>query len=891
MGMQPTAEAMTSEVLPRYDINWDRYKEQTAILRPQTADFSYIGFQVCSEANAYFLYLDDVQVTELTSVHAPDTVTSFTVTPGFNGAMSANLSFVLPSRTIAGNALEAITKMDIYRDNVLLETFGAGLKPGMPFTYTDTKASAGENVYTVYVCNDRGQGLETAASVYVGEDIPLTVRNLQVTDMGGGEVKLTWEAPLTGQNGGFVNADKLTYTITNVGGMYGKTIEVSGLSYTDHVTLGEGTQRLAWYEIAANSDKGSSDKLSTDTVFLGNPYDLPYNESFSALKSQRGPWLMTGDNLALWRCVAYGSANPQDDDAGEMQFLPYMAGASAGYLSPKISLSGSVNPILSFWVWHYKHSGNTLTVKLLTASGEEIMLQEIKQNETGGEDTEWVHYLIPLEKYISKVGEYCQLLFIGNCESYDEFDNNVLYLDNIEIRSHYEYDLSAGLLSAGTSVKVGETIEFTLPVCNVGVQSVAEYKVELYRDGKLVDAHKGVPLPAYEQTVFTFKDTPNADASAVSKYRAVVNFGADLKLDNNESNIIEVNILPGLPYVNTLSGSYSSTNSLVLSWENPVGDTEESEAVVTEDFESYSAFTIANMGQWTLYDGDGSETGGIIDYSVGDYYQYDNAEAPMAYQVFNPSAIGLSGIWAARSGEQALVSFISTQRGNDDWIISPQIDGAQTITFWAKAPDCTYFETAETIEVLYSTTTTDISAFTIVGDPIIVNYENWRMQSVDLPEGTKYFAIRNVSRNQFILFIDDITYRPAKDDLVLQGYNVYCNGQKVNEALVTEPTYEVQSPVDGQEYQVTAVYNQGESILSNSYIAGVTSIGGTAVQAATVRGLQGCIEVTNAEGLPVSVYSMTGQLRYSGEGNAVIPVESGIFLVKTGRVMTKIVVR
>ncbi len=897
-GSQPTVEAMTTEIVPEFSITWTEKQATSTIIRPQTTDFGYIGFHAVSDADNYFLLLDDIKVEQLASIHAPDSVTNFKVTPGNGGAMRAKLSWTFPSKTLKGETLSKITKVEIYRGETLISEL-PGLPVGMDFSHTDTEPTAGFNTYSIIIYNDYGAGLKSERTVFVGEDLPASVTNIQAVDMGNGNVKLTWDAPTVGQNGGYIDVEKLTYRIANIDGKYGLTTDVIGVTtYNDNVGLKNDEQELAWYQITTISEKGESETVNSPTIFVGNPYALPYKESFARMNAERGPWNMTTDGLSRWSTASYGSANPQDNDGGEIMFLPEGQGSKGWMISPKLSIEGAVNPTLTFWVWHNHHSHNTLSVVLRTEAGKDYTLTEIDQTQIEDEEKGWIKHTIELKNYLNNIGTgYFHIIFVAQNIEVETTSVNTLFLDNILLRSYYDYDLEAGSLTANTSsVTVGEPIEFRVPVTNVGLNSATDYQVGLYRDGELVTSIAGEELAVNDTIEYTFNHTPNADAAEVSKFIAKVNYTVDQKLDNNESSSTEVNVLPGLPFIDTLKGTENDGNSLTLTWEAPFIVHTQADATaesVTEDFESYTAFTITNMGQWTLYDGDKSKTIGIPDANNYDYIQYDNVEAPMAYQIFNPSQAGLSGMWSAHSGNQVLASFMSTSRANDDWIISPEVDGAQTITFWVKAPDCVWFENTEVVEVLYSTTTTDIDAFTRIGDPILVATESWIEQSVDLPEGTKYFAIRNSSKTQYILYIDDITYRPTPNKLTPLGYNVYCNGEKINDALlgVETTTYHVASVTDGEIYQVSVVYNQGESILSNAYIVGGAAIEDIEIQKATVIGLQGAVIIRDAQMLPVAIYTTSGEQLYSGEGDATVALTRGFYIVRVGNQVVKVIVR
>lgn len=898
-GNEPTITGMTTEIVPKFSVAWDRYQQTSAVVRPMSSEPTYIGFQACSDADNYYLYLTGIKVDKLASVEAPDTVTSLKATAASEGVLTATVTFNLPEKKIDGTALSSVTKAEVFRGSTLVKTFDSGLSAGAACSFTDNVSRSGSYTYSVVAYNDKGVGLKHSTDVYVGEDVPNAVENIKASSTSDGKVSLSWSAPSTGKNGGFVNKENLTYTLTRTIGLSTNTFQTTETSYTDNVETTEDLQKLVWYEIAASSQMGVSEKANTDTLFVGKPYALPYSESFASMRLERGPWNVVTDGVARWSVVGVASVDPQDFDGGSIVFSPQMQGGKGELISPKISLQGSTNPILTFHVWHQKTAHNKLQVVLRTEKGEEHLLNSIVQGEMNNPEAtgEWVEYTVPLAQYSSDAyGEaYIQLLFRAENELIDYTTFNALYLDNIDIKSIYDYDLQAGNIAGGTSVAVGETIEFLTDVTNVGARTAEDYTVELYRNGVKVDEAEGEPTEPNEVRHYTLKDTPNSDAPETSRYHVVINYPADMKTDNNTTAETVVTILPGLPFVDNLKGELKSDGTALLTWDAPyTGSPAKVSEQTTEDFETYAAFTITNLGKWTLYDGDGLPTSGLINESTGDYYQYDNVEKPMAYQVFNPSQIGITGsLYAPHSGSQMLISFISMggSRASDDWLISPLVDGAQEISFWAKAPDCTYFGTSESVEVLYSTTGTNIDDFQKIGNTITINSESWREQRVTLPEGTKYFAIRKTSVDQYILCIDDITYRPQSDEVVLQGYNVYRDGEKITATPITETRYEVQASPSEQSYQVSVVYDRGESILSNVVVISPTSGIGDVRADVRIAGGKGQIAVSGADGKRVTVRGLSGNMLYNGTGNATVQLPSGVYIVTVDRHNVKIVVR
>ena len=97
-------------------------------------------------------------------------------------------------------------------------------------------------------------------------------------------------------------------------------------------------------------------------------------------------------------------------------------------------------------------------------------------------------------------------------------------------------------------------------------------------------------------------------------------------------------------------------------------------------------------------------------------------------------------------------------------------------------------------------------------------------------KSAKYFAIQDVSEyvydevdvsgenvEGYVLYIDDIRYQAP--GVHVKGYNIYRDGKKLNEQLLTATDYDEFVPVGNHEYVVTAVYEEGESPVSNVFSA------------------------------------------------------------------------
>ena len=130
----------------------------------------------------------------------------------------------------------------------------------------------------------------------------------------------------------------------------------------------------------------------------------------------------------------------------------------------------------------------------------------------------------------------------------------------------------------------------------------------------------------------------------------------------------------------------------------------------------------------------------------------------------------------------------------------------------------------------------------------------------------------------------------------LIGYNVYRNGNKLNDELVTEPTFTDAKPSSERDhsYYVTAVYDKGESRRSNeALIRLVSGIGLTGAADVTIRTSTGAIIVNGVANDVVTVAGVDGRVlrTVDAQGSVRIAVEPGVYIVNVAGVTAKVLVK
>lgn len=903
VGSQPTAEAMTDEVIAPTNVTYmPRRRTLTGTYRAKEDGMKYFGIHAVSDADCNHLYVDNLKISEIAST-APDAPTSLTVVPGDKGASTAQLSFVAPRQTLAGDALTGNLSIVVYRNGESVTTL-TNVAPGESCSYSDENVPSGKCLYAVVAVDNGEEGLEASKQVFVGNDEPGEVRNLRAYEDAEEEglIHVEWDAPL-GLNGGYVDPDDLTYYISV--GTSSDDINLGHRnSYEDQLVITDGRQAYNGYSVYAVSSTGGSRQNWKTCMAIGGPsLKMPMVESFKNVTMKSGPWITNVTQGEVGEAYCYcmtnsSTTNAQDGDGGMQSFSAEAAGKAVRSESPKVDISGAQHPVLHFWAFCNGKDGK-MRVSVQKDYGEFEPVMEISGDKY---ELGWHRFTVDLTPY--KNSRYVRVGFEAEADSTLQ---DFMGYDNVSIADQVDHDLMAMDLNAVENVETGDEAALSLVVRNNTDNRVEgkDYSVVLYKNGREAARVNGRSVDADMTTEIAIDNKVSTIDDDVLTYYAKIEYDADQVPDNNTSAEKTVKVKkPDFPAPQKLEAS-SRENNVVLTWKAP--DNSVRYKTTTDSFEDYDKFIIDGIGDWTVYDCDKQNTIRITLNQEFGPLNYDNAGEPMAFQVFNTGEAGIPfASWDPHSGEQMLVAFSCasadggfTKEQNDDWIVSPELNGkVQTIRFYAKAGMAS--AVPEQMEVLYSASDKSIANFKKVGSTIDVNNaKGWDEYSFDVPEGAKYFAIRCVSNDKFALLVDDISYvakDAVEDDLQLLGYNVYRDMKKLNAKLIDKRYYvddNVEQKVD-YKYLVTAVYDRGESRPSNlAAVTFVSGVGDIQSNEAVVAGGNGVISVVGADGKLVRVVAVGGQLvaRFVAQGNESVAVAPGVYVVtvagKTFKVMVK----
>lgn len=290
-GTAPTPEAMTKTLMPQTMIKRSDFEAVTLTLDADKDETIYLGFHALSvKPEAMGVKIDDVVMTAGVDFFAPDQVTGLEAEADPQGALSTQITFTAPTKRLNGETLDKITGFQLRRTGQVVAEIPAAA-PGSKVTFTDNTATNGINVYSVAAVNDKGASFYcTPVAIYVGEDAPVTPvkKNTETRD---NSIRFNWEAPARGRLGGYLNPEKITYTLAESDGAdfkptYTPVGETTGKTFFDYaVNPNDGAeQTVKTLFVKAKNSYGESSYVPLPSYIQGKPYEIPF---FASVKNYK----------------------------------------------------------------------------------------------------------------------------------------------------------------------------------------------------------------------------------------------------------------------------------------------------------------------------------------------------------------------------------------------------------------------------------------------------------------------------------------------------------------------------------------------------------------------------------------------------------------------------
>ncbi len=898
-GKAPTVAAMTTNVISQVTIKSNRTDPSilTGVVTPTTSGVWYIGVHAKSTDNkgvsTYHVMIPAISLGEPMDPKSPRAATNVTLHPAVDGSLKAGVSYTAPSSSMGGTVYgggptgPTMINMLVYVDD---ETeprqtmkVAAGFSGDFPQSIEfDTRGD--KKVTVVAETTDGYRSIGTLATAYVGPYEPKQPTNVRLTEVfQPGTVRLEWDAVTKDVKSADLPAGHTTYmiyTLDSEGNFIPKLNEPIAQTFYTFDALPDVTQQrfVQYYVGTYNWDFPSSRHTASNYTPIGVPYQLPVKYSCMDDLNNKACAFASQGNGQFGVGKDSSTVKSQDGDGefyvGRAQYTNDAAMLRTGI----ISLVGAKNPEVVLYSYKLADGDrNIVQVSVFSNGYEEVIRFDRHDTMKVGE---WNKVRYDLSKWKDK---NIQIVVTLGCLNIN--DN---YVDNIVIQDTPDFDLAVESISAPKKVRTNKDFSIQAKVSNIGYKQTPTAKASLYCDGEKIATTEIVSLDV--DSIATVEFTSRLDNFAKdgkADYRVEIELDSDTNSANNSSDIFTVGKMKStLAAPQNLKGSSTSEGN-VLSWDAAEAP---QEGEYTESFEKGEPWA-DYFGEWTFIDRDEKPLGTIneialpgIEHGVttGSFFVMDVTE----------KSDTIPSNFNTHSGNRALFSlYRRDNRSVDDFAVSPTLDGSQqTIRFYAKSLTMRY---SEQLEVLYSFNDefkyedyTKVDGF---GTKIVP--EEWTEFTALIPAGAKHFAIRSRAANGMMLLVDDVTFFPKAPELL--GYNLYRDGNKLNEQPVVETSFtDKTAGGDNHIYHASAVYKEGESELCEPLNLANAGVEDLTVDRLIIFTRDRDILVNGAGDNKVTIAGIDGCILHNSIGDTTYTVPApGIYIVAVGNDAVKVVVR
>lgn len=405
-------------------------------------------------------------------------------------ATDMNVSFTAPTTTFGGVEMSGELQYTVMVDGVSADT--GTIDVGAEYSET---ISMTEGVHTVmaYLSNTAGDGAKAQVKAFAGYDTPGPVSNLEI-NAEGNLVTLSWNAP-EGLNGGTPDMSKLRYKVTRFPGEVEVASGIAETTLTDEIP--EGLLREYSYTVTVVYDDVEGESVSSDSLMIGSPYEVPYSQNFEDAESLSD---------ITYKAICEGRGCNQQWQIVDLDGNKCLRLAYQYYQAVR-------DHIFTAPMQLYAGVPYTLKFKVKCAvAGERpelrVNLSKSQTSNTSDYIYPWITSRIDYLSNEENVGEFTELSYDFTVEesgvySIDFFDttnswteNQYIYLDDIEVTGVFPVPAPVDNLYA-TPFEAGSRdikINFTLPSKDVnGAELTSISKVVISRGSTVVEELEKMP--------------------------------------------------------------------------------------------------------------------------------------------------------------------------------------------------------------------------------------------------------------------------------------------------------------------------------------------------------------------------------------------------------------
>lgn len=932
-GTRPEVASMTTKILDR------EYQPCSFIPNEVPVEFAvptvgtyYIGIHHKStkERDGKGITLRNFRLTQTeTSTAVPAMPTDVTLEPDDAGTLECHVFGTAPTKDALGNDLPADQDMTV---SVLAgELKWEKVKPGAKFDLYVVPQRNGWNQIFVWASNESGDGPIKSFRQYCGIDTPNAPTNLRWTVSEDNlSLDMEWDAPgSVGQNGGYVDVENLTYTIyrrqgvtyIDCGKVYGKT--------TSHFEPGDQPQFNWTIGPSAKNEIGESQVVNLLTEVLGRPNAVPQIEHFGTSAFNYNPitLMVNGEfEASEWAnrsdVSGYLGENLSFEQGGCLfgYLDSYMPG-KGGVIFPKFTTKDTNgNKVhVALRVWDYKH---TPKIYLMGRRSGDQTLRKLGEFEfERGEKGHWSEPSIELPDDFQEESWVQTRVYVD----YNGADDEYVVIDTFKAYVKVDHDVKIQSVSGPVQLSVGETGTWNVVAANAGTEAVGDiiFTVSLINEEGKTVATKAEKIRTLRAGLTYEVNVPFQILAEYGKGNFTVQGKVEAAGDEIPANDVKstpvIVMKPMLPYVTDLAGKSADGKSAELTWTEP--DLSYGSYV---DFETALPFVPTDqIGSWRNVN---LVPGNRQQFSI-DGLLWPGCEEPQAWAVIDAENLGLMNDtrFAPHSGKQYLMCraihyvFDSEEPiQGSSWLVSPEIVGGSKLSFWMTTADPSE---PEFIAIYYSTTVPALGDEVILGPDgkdtgsscgefkHLRNFSKsgsaaWELCEVELPADAKYVAIVYRSWDAIAAAIDDIMITPAQlDQWTVDHYGLWKISNDDWSTMTHVGDFKEIKALDenfndvNSQYMLTTFVRADKGVIdgpvSNKARVYSTDVALTEADA-SIAGGTGVIVARGYDGQDVAVYTTDGKyLRHVRAAGAEtrIAAEPGIYLVKAGKDIAKVVVK
>ena len=254
--------------------------------------------ELINNEQAPTVFFQDNQAPDMAPAATSDLALTFD-----GGSTDGVITFTVPTTTYGGTNLSGTVQMSVWLDGELIANY-VTVTPGSQQTFNCELTNDNHYVYVLFE-NEGGYSPVNCLYTFAGYDTPLPVSNVLLT-IENGVSHLTWDAPATGVNGGYL--DNVTYSVVR---MPGSVLVAQGLTECEFSeTLPTKMERYYYIVTPYNGDGKRGDEALSNALLSGESFIPPYFDDFSDV-TLRDLWTVVNANndASQWGSVYTWSFN------------------------------------------------------------------------------------------------------------------------------------------------------------------------------------------------------------------------------------------------------------------------------------------------------------------------------------------------------------------------------------------------------------------------------------------------------------------------------------------------------------------------------------------------------------------------------------------------------